>query len=341
MRVRELLTEGGWASTVTQGVKLTPDTAKKAVSMLPKFEREVNAHLKKQGLPPLEIGDPVGSTAYIEQDLKSNPDKEYGDIDVIVRLPSLPDMTERQSVSTFEKAIADFIINHTPPYVYPAENNTGSNVIVKTDAGWVQVDLIKSPMDDDGWAQYRSTPEHNLKGALIGYLYSAAADTLDLSMGTVGVQMKVKGGEVVKFRTLKADQVHTISKNITTFALDTAKFLVTHIDPSIKDVKIDPLLKKYPGLRKEEIKAQDLANAIKGLARTLELNGVLGKRWLKGFSSAQDVIAQVKATYLSKAEEATKATKFDKASTPDAIKKAAETKETLLTKSKEVAKYLD
>ena len=340
MRVREILTEGGWASTITQDVVLTPKVAKQAVEMLPRFEKDFNAYLVKQGLLPIEVGAPVGSSAYIERDLKNNPDKEYGDIDVLFKVPRIESMPESKNNTLYSNALADFITNHAPDYIFKENDGGGRNIIVKTPSGWVQVDLVKAFTDVSDWAQYRMTPEHNFKGALMGFLYSSMADALHLSLGSVGVQAKEKGGEFVKFKALKYDRLHTLSTDIEKFGLEVAKALVQRLDPDIKTVKIHPTLRANPGLKKDEVKVKDLAEVVKGIVMTLELNGVLGKGHLSRFSDAQDVFDEIKQTYREKIQTSINGTKFDKAATPAAKKRAEDTKHTLATKSIDVLAML-
>jgi hypothetical protein len=332
MKVRELL-EGGWVSTVTQDVKLTPALAKRAVALLPKFEKAFNDYLEQHGLQPVKVGAPVGSTSYIERDLKHSPDKEYGDIDVLLKLPKIEGASDGHTAGTYKKALADFT-HDAPDFIYPQEKPSGSNIILKVGDDWVQVDLVATPVELADWTQHRMTPEYNVKGALIGFLYAALAEVLHLSIGTSGVQAKEKGGQLVPFRQLKVDRTHTISTNIETFAHDILKFLATRAGK--KDAKVDPQLKDRPGLVRGEIKIDHLIQAVRGLGRSLEANGLLGKGALGHISDADDFIEQVKDSYRQKAEKLVSSSKFDKAATPAAKKKAQDTKDLLRTQSEKI-----
>lgn len=335
------LQEGGWSTAVTQSTRLTPATVKQALALLPAFESALNAYLEVHGLPAVSISHPVGSTAYVERDLEHHPEKEYGDVDVLVELQPIPGLSESKAASAYQQAFAHFIQHESPEFVY-RHDTTGQNVIFKVGANdYVQVDLVKAFTDAAEWARYRTTPEWGLKGALIGFLYSALAEVLHLSIGQLGVQHKLKGGALVKFRTLKADTVGTISRGFEQFGLHTAEWLVKHLKPGTKVVAIHPALARRPGMRYEEVKVRDLADVVKGIALTLELNGVLGLGPLAGFETAEDLVERVKEVYLEKCYDAASSSKFDKAETEDAKAKAAATKELLISKSKELARYLE
>lgn len=335
------LQEGGWSSTITQSTKLTPTNVKRALALLPEFEKALNVYLEVHGLPAVSITHPVGSTSYVDRDLELNPDKEYGDVDVMVELQPILDMPESKASAAYQQAFAHFIRHEAPEFVHRADG-TGQSVIFRIGHNeYVQVDLIKAFVDAADWARHRTTPEYGIKGALIGFLYSALAEVLHLSIGQLGVQYKKKGGELVKFRTLKQDEVGTISRDFEQFGLHIAEWLVKHLNPDAKHVAIHPLLRRRPGMRYADVKVRDLADVVKGIALTLELNGVLGKGHLADYTTAEDLVERVQEVYLEKCIDAAANSKFDKAETPEAKAKALATKETLISKSKELAKLLD
>lgn len=341
MLIKEILLEGGWASTVTQEVVLTPKVVQQATKVIPRFEKDLNDYLQKINLEPIEIGKFLGSSAYYERDLKNNPEKEYGDIDILFKIPRIEGMTESKNTSMYVNATVDFILHHSGDYVYKEGNQPGKHVILKVPAGWVQVDLVRAFKDTSEWAAYRMTPEHNMKGSLLGFLYSALAEVLHLSIGSLGVQAKEKGGKLVPFKTLKADKVNTISKDIEKFGIHVAQHAIKNIDPDKKNIEIHPLLKANPGMNTAEIKAKDLAMVLKGIGKTFELNGVFGKGHLKTIRNYEEFIEALKFSYQTKIDGSINATKFDKAETDAAKLRAEKTKETLRTLSKQVARYLD
>lgn len=334
------LVEGGWSVTATQSTKLTPHNVRRALALLPEFEKALNVYLEVHGLPAVSITHPVGSTAYVDRDAAENPDKEYGDVDVMVEMQPIVGMTESKASAAYQNAFAHFIQHESPEFVLRHETS-GKNVIFRIgDDEYVQVDLIKSFVDSAEWARYRTTPEYGVKGALIGFLYSALAEVLHLSIGQLGVQYKKKADELVKFRTLKADQVGTISRDFEQFGVHIADWMVKHLSKSDHAV-IHPALKRRPGMRYEAVSIADLAQVVKGIALTLELNQVLGKGHLAEFATAEELVREVQHVYLEKCIEAAASTKFDKAETDAAKAKAEATKNTLINKSKELALLLD
>jgi len=339
MKIQELF-EGGWSDAITQTVSLTPKNVKKALALLPKFEKALNVFLKKQDLEPVSISIPVGSTAYVDKDEVERPEHEYGDADVLMVLPQVENKSESKVSSAYQKAVAEFIKTQDLDFIYRPKDPAGKEVIFKIgDGQYVQVDLIKTFSDSAEWAQYRTTPEYKLKGALIGYLYSSLADVLHLSINQLGVQAKKKAGQLVKFKTLKPDEVVTISKDFENFGHHIAEWTTKHL--GAEKFVAHPLLQKRPGMRKQEVRFADLADVVKGIALSLEKSNVLGKGHLAAFKTAKDVVAAIKTVYLEKASAGAVATKFDKAQTDIAKKKADETKNTLSNKSKELANLLD
>ena len=336
-----VIKEGGWSVAATQSTRLTPATVKKALVLLPEFEKALNAYLEIHGLPAVSISHPVGSTSYVDRDLEHNPDKEYGDVDVMVELQPILGMSESKAGTAYQAAFAHFIKHESPEFVH-RHDTTGQNVIFRIGHNeYVQVDLVKAFVDAADWARYRTTPEYGIKGALIGFLYSALAEVLHLSIGQLGVQYKKKAGELVKFRTLKPDEVGTISRDFEMFGRHIAEWMVKHLNPKMKTVAIHPALARRPGMRYEEVKVKDLADVVKGIALTLELNGVLGKGHLEDYPTAESLVKEVQAVYLEKCIDAANSSKFDKAETEEAKAKALATKEMLISKSKELALYLD
>src|SRR5271168_2817283 len=170
---------GGWATTITQDVKLTPQVAKKAIAVLPRFAHDFNEHLNQRNLPNIKIGPLVGSTAYIDLDIAENRDVEYGDIDVIMYI--------QNTHQAYWEALENFVMVCKLPYIYEDLDCSGHDIIVKIDEGWVQIDLITSVEDGTDWTQMRLTPERGASGTLLGRLYTALAETINLSINNNGV----------------------------------------------------------------------------------------------------------------------------------------------------------
>ena len=338
---KEFLVEmGGWSKTVTQDVKLSPAIAKDAIAVMPKFEKDFNAYLKKNNYTPIKIGKAVGSTAYHEKDLKDNPTKEYGDIDIIFSIPRIDGLGESKNTSVYRDLVKSFINDVKPKYLYDDGDQNGMNIIVDADGKWVQVDLVVAFNDTEDWTTHRMTPEHNLKGSFVGFLYASLAETLNVSIGTSGVQVKHIGSEIVPYKKIKVDRVETISTDIGKFALDILNYFFARTHEGKAQPQIASKLKSMPGMNRDKIQIKDLAQAVKGLGESFELNKMFGGGDLKHVKNYSDFISQIKTAYARKADDAANATKFDKAVTPEAKKRAEDTKHLLRTKTKELLELL-
>jgi hypothetical protein len=286
------------------------------------FESQVNQYIESKGLPPVEIAGTAGSSTYYQSDLEKNPAKEYGDIDVNLLVPKLPDMTNNANFTTYQKLIKEFCDSSSD---YQTQN--GTNVIFRIGSDYVQVDLVMSFYESKEWIKALA-PEWNVKGVLCNSLYSSLGEALNLSMGGgLGVQVKTINNVPVKFSTQKGVQLSTISLNPKTWAVDIAKYFGAK--------QLSQRLQAYPGLL-DEVRTADIIQSIIGIAETLEMNGLLGASGLS-YNSAEEVVNTVSNIYLGKIDKAINSSKFDKAETPAAIKKAADTKAMLAQKSQQIA----
>ena len=311
MRAKEFILEGGWASTLTQGTHITPALVDIVVQSLPAFEQALNAFLKTKDLAPVKIGTPVGSTTYYKRDLAQNPQREYGDIDVNFFVPRLPNMSDNANEQTYSAAIKEFC-NSNPNY----STNNGTNVIIKVGSEYVQVDFVTAYYENEQWSRALG-PEYNVKGVLSASLYSSLAEALNLSFGGRGVQVKLQNGVPVSFRQTKDTELKTVTNNPDTWAVDIAKFLGAGT--------ISARLAKYPGMG-DEIKTSNTVNSIVGIAESL---------------SRPELVEQVKAIYISKINKAINSSKFDKAETLEAKKKAEDTKALLTREAQRILGQFD
>jgi len=317
MRFREL-SEGGWASTLTQNTKITPLLVASVVIALERFEKELNKYLETQNMPPFEMGNPAGSTTYWQRDLKQNPSREYGDIDVNIFIPQLEGMTPNANAQQYRDAIIEFCKTST---TFKTDN--GNNIIVKLGEDYVQVDLIIAFSHNKEWTRALA-PAYNVKGVLCNSLYSSMAEALNLSMGGGhGVQVKLQNGKPVPFKTMKNVELVTITNNPHTWAADILRFFGGQ--------KVAPLLRDNPGM-KDEVRVEDIVNSIKGLAQSLELNG---------FYNAKTLLHNIAEIYRGKIQKAIDSSKYDKAATQMAILKAKQTKEMLASKMEPIASMLE
>ena len=310
MRINEIINEGGWASTLTQGTIITPQLVQHVMKHLTtQFIPALNKFLETKQLPPTEISAPGGSATYYERDIEKNPSKEYGDVDVQFHIARLPNLTNSANDATYRAAIKEFCDSNPN---YSTEN--GTNVILKVGDKYVQVDLIASYYENKAWTKALA-PEWNLKGVLCNSLYSSLGEVLNLSIGGGhGVQGKYTAdGTLVPFRTVKDVETKTLTNNPKTWAVDIAK--------AFGAKELSPRLKQYPGML-GEVKVADMINSIKGILETLH---------------KPELIDKVKEIYLGKIDKVIHSSKFDKAETPQAIEHAKHTKEMLAQKSAEIA----
>lgn len=332
-----LLIEGGWASTLTQDTKLTPAVVKECVALYDKFVKQFNQFLKNKGLPEVEAGEPKGSAHYYQKDLKDNPEKEYGDVDMLFYIPRLDGTTDNKNSDIYMQAVKEFCEGRDD-----FQTDTGRAIIFKlANGGYAQVDLLMAYSENKEWAKGRMTPEKGLKGAIGGFMYGALGEILNLSVNINGVQVKTKDGEPVKFRTIKGVDLKTISRDINNFGIDICKFyysVITGKDP--KTMKLSPTLRKHPGVDPEEMKNYDIAMMVKGVGETLELNGLLGKGSLSDISSYDDYINKIANVYKEKMMGGIESSKFDKASGEEGQRKAKEAKEKLTAGLKQMLTYL-
>lgn len=138
MRIRELISEGGWDSTVTQSTVIQPKVVKAALSVAAQFVDDFNAYLAAKNMPPIRMGSPLGSTAYYEVDAD---DKVYGDIDLQFVVPSSSEMTQMQVQGHWYKLEDEFVKTQHPKYVHP-ESTAGHPLLKIGKDQFVQVDML-------------------------------------------------------------------------------------------------------------------------------------------------------------------------------------------------------
>jgi putative chitinase len=325
MRGFEFLAEGGWDSTVTQGTVIKPSTVKTALSTMQRFVNDFNAFLKEKDIPPIKLGHPTGSSAYHDVDTE---DKIYGDIDLQIIVPEVPDTegkTYAQQQGYWYKLEDEFVKSNYPNYVHP-ESSAGHPIISIGGDSWVQIDLMPHPVKNAEWGRFRTTPERGVKGLLNGNMFSVLGELLTMNIQHSGVQFKVRDNVKQPYAaTRKNYELVTVTNNIQTFVKDIFDHEYELIfDRKSSLAKIDPLLAKHPGSNIKEVKIGNLVNAVKGLARSFELNKMYGRGDLANFSNAQDFLNKFWEVYEGKALKDIEAAKRDKASTPEAQKRAAD-----------------
>jgi hypothetical protein len=305
MKITEILTEGGYASTLTQGTRVTPAIVQAAVEVFQKFVPVFNDFLKTKNLPPVKAGNPVGSTHYYKQDLRDNPDKTYGDIDIHLYIPRIPDTSDAANAALYTDAVKEFAAKSSN-----ISTNSGKNVVFKIGSDYLQIDLVMVYYENREWLP-ALLPERGVKGVISSTVYSSLAELLNLSISVHGVQAKMRDGQPVSFRQSKNTQLNTVSKNPKTWALDILNFYYK-LSGSQKPLQITDELKRHSGMNPENIKISDNVAAIKALASNLEQNGLLSTGALAHISDQSDFINQVRDIYSNKIVSAINSSKFDK-----------------------------
>lgn len=328
MRIAEVILEGGWDTTLTQGTVLKPATVAKALTVVDKFVNDFNAFLKEKGLGPVKRGRPTGSGAYYEKDQEEDPDKIYGDIDLQMIAPPVEGKTYGQ-YSTFWNDLADeFVKAGNAPYIDTSESKPGHPIVQISDNQYVQIDFMWHEPKMADWGATRVTPERGVKGLLYGNMYSVTGEIMDMSIQHAGVQLKVIDNQRVPFSKQKDTKIVTVTTNPKTWLLDIFKYQAEQM--GIDNPQIDSDLKTNPGTDIENVKVGSLANGVKGLAKSFENNDMFGKGDLSKFSSADDFLSKWKDRYTEKAMADVNAKKRDKATTPEAKARAESDKEKVL-----------
>lgn len=328
-----LLTEGGWATTKTQGTVIKPKIIADCVSKMTIIGKDFNTYCSTPNvnLPPLDFGRPVGSGTWYEDDIESQPDKVYGDVDYMISYPVLElsgkdkRSDEIATAKLYNQEFLRFLGSQKYAFIDYEESAkvsdpSGLKLImeVKTEegSGWIQVDLIITHTDYKEWAFFRMTPIRNVKGFVLGNLYSAFGDTLELSIQPRGVRAKFAGSQMVSYSKRAGVEDKLITANVNTFMYDIARFFWEQSGTE-KPYAESASLKAWKGININDPKFEDLCDGIKAVADTLEQLGEFGT--VIKYTNAKDLLTAVKITYSEKMASAANSGKFDKAQTPAAM----------------------
>jgi hypothetical protein len=323
MHIFDIVKEGGWDTTVTQGTVIRPAVVKIVLGIVQQFVNDFNAWLEPKGLGPVQMGKPTGSGAYHEQDQVENPEKIYGDIDLQMIGPPVESATHGQFTTFWNKQANEFVRSTIPNYVHPGESKEGHPIIKIGPDAYVQVDFMWHTPELSQWGAARVTPERGVKGLLTGNMYSVLGELLNLSIQHAGVQLKVSDGTRVPFSKQKGTKVVTVTINPKTFIYDIFQYEAENILGQ-KSANIDNMLRQFPGNDIADVKISKLVNGIKGLANSFEMNEMFGKGSLSSFANAADFLNKFLTRYEEKAIIDINAAKRDKAETPEAKARAAE-----------------
>jgi hypothetical protein len=325
--------EGGWASTETQNTVITPRIVAEIVHILDGFEASYNAWQAANELDTeIKIGNPKGSGTYYRRDLEQDPNREYGDVDVECFIHSREGVKSAQRITEYRDAIKSYC-DQSPDF----STDNGTNVIMRTTAGPVQVDLIYTYHEHADWSRVLS-PEYRVKGVISTSLTSSIAEALNLSFSSQGIQVKIRNNQPVSFRQSRDTELRTVSINPDNWAQDIYS-LYYYLSHGEKPETMPRDLRAHGGL-KDEQRLSDIVLSIKALATGLEQANLLGHGALIDIADKKDLIRRVAQIYSAKLESAETSSKFDKASTPAAVEKAKKTKLMLAKYRNEVTKLL-
>jgi hypothetical protein len=327
------ISEGGWASTATQNTVITPRTVVEIMEALKTFESSFNTWQAKQELDvEIKIGGPKGSGTYYRRDLEQDPEREYGDVDVECFIHSREGVSSAQRITEYRTAITEYCLQSPD---YSTEN--GTNIIMKTSSGAVQVDMLYTFHEHANWSRALS-PEYRVKGVISTSLTSSLAEVLNLSFSSQGIQVKIRNNQPVSFRQSKDVELRTVSTTPETWAQDIYS-LYYYLANGEKPSEFPGGLKAHGGL-KDEQRLSDIVLSIKSLANAMEESGLLGHGSLISIHDKKDMIRKVAGVYSKKLETAENSSKFDKAQTPTAVEKAKKTKLMLAKYRNEITKLL-
>jgi|688.fasta_scaffold17296_16 hypothetical protein len=336
------LAEGGWATTKTQETVIRPKVIADSVKKLAAISSDFVKHCKTIELPTLEFLKPIGSGTWYKDDIDSQPDKVYGDVDFMVSYPTLnlTEKSEREneiaSVKLYNEELLNFLKTQRYSFIDVAETEKVSSttdlklimqVATPEGDGWIQVDMVVTHSGYKEWAIFRMTPIRNIKGFVLGNLYSAFGEVLEISIQPRGVRAKFAGTQMVNYSKRAGVEDKLITSNISTFMHDIAKFFWEQ-GGTEKPYEEASSLKSWKGINSNNPTFEDLVDGIRGVADTLEQLGEFGT--VIKYKSANDLLKAVKERYIQKMEAAASNTKFDKAETP-AAKAAAEKVKTLVS----------
>jgi len=323
-----LITEGGWDTVATQSTVITPSVVKAALAQAQNFVSDFNRYLAAQGIGPTKLGVPTGSSAYHHVDPE---DKIYGDVDLQIIVPEVEataNATTSQAQGYWYGLMDQFAKSENPSYMHH-DSEPGHPIFAIGNDKWVQVDFMPHTPKLAKWGAARTVPERGVKGLLHGNMFSVLGELLTMSIQHAGVQYKDRDGVKQPYSTTRKNYVlKTLSTDPETFVMDIFKHECDEM--GIHDPKVDPLLAAHQGKDLEDVKVSNLVDAVKGLARSFEANGMYGRGDLANYADSEDFLGKFWTVYEGKALKDINAAKRDKAETPEAKARAEDDRKKVL-----------
>jgi hypothetical protein len=317
LKIQEM---GGWATTKTQGTKITPALLKEAVDVLNNIFEKFNKYAASLGMAPLKVLGPGGSGVYYKEDLIENPDKAYGDVDILVEYPLDEPQSRRVEIDTmkeYNQLMLKWMKENRQPEIDEEESDAISDgslkLVINLTDGSVQVDIIPTFTYSAEWAKARYTPIRGMKGFVMGFLYQAFGNALGVSVTDRGVVAKIKGGELVGPNMRKDVEEKIITRDFSKFILQLAEF-VDEFAGTKRELVIDEYLNEHPGIDVSKLSLEQICDGILAFARTLEKTGTYDLPNFK-YNSSKDFLEEVVKIYAQKLEKHRTSSKYDKALT--------------------------
>jgi len=327
----EFILEGGWSTVKTQNTIITPQVIADTVKIMDKISTGFNRHLMSLDLPSLDALRPVGSGTWWEDDLQSGMDKVYGDVDFMIAYPTLKltDAGERAdeiaTVKLYNDELFKWLESEKLPDVDIEESKKMSSptsvkllFVIKLkdgETGYVQIDLVVTHKEYAEWSLFRFTPVKNVKGFVLGNLYSSFGEVLDLSIQTRGVRAKFENSVMQPWSKRKNTTEELISADANGFIDDIARFFWTQ-SGTTKPYQPSQSLKSWSGMNLNDPKIETLIDGIKALGDTLEQLGEFGTT-IK-FQSKDQLLKVVADRYTEKMMITYNSSKFNKAQSDEA-----------------------
>lgn len=320
---------GGWATTKTQGTKITPAVLQEAIGVLENIFNDFNQWAKAHGFDSLTVVGPGGSGVYFKKDLEENPEKAYGDVDILVMYPLDEPQGRQAEIDTLKKyngLFLQWLAKTTRPDLDKEETRAISDgtlkLVINLTDGPVQVDIISTFNYSSDWAKARYTPIRGIKGFVVGFLYQAFGNALDVSVTDRGVVAKIKGGELVNPLLRKGVEERIVTRDFNRFLAQLAEFTDEFTRGEKRAVQLDQYLQQHPGIDVADLSLEQICNGILGFARTLEQNGTFELPKSK-YKNSQEFLQEVVDIYKIKIDKHTSSSKYNKAETDLAFQQRA------------------
>ena len=312
---------GGWATTKTQGTKITPAVLQEAIGVLKNIFDDFNQWAQAHGFDSLTVVGPGGSGVYFKKDLAENPDKAYGDVDILVMYPLTEPQGRQAEIDTLKKyngLFLQWLAKTTRPDLDKEETSAISDgtlkLVINLKDGPVQVDIISTFNYSSDWAKARYTPIRGIKGFVVGFLYQAFGNALDVSVTDRGVVAKIKGGDLVNPLLRKGVEERIVTRDFNRFLAQLAEFTDEFTRGEKRAVQLDQYLQQHPGIDVTDLSLEQICNGILGFARTLEQNGTFELPKSK-YKNSQEFLQEVVDIYKIKIDKHTSSSKYNKAET--------------------------